>query len=95
MLRSMSRVMAVTVVAFSLFLVTAPAAQAKPGKLGKPRAAQQETLLERAMAWLSGIVLISVTGADEEPVLVGDDDDRLYGGPCIDPLGRPCEDVQP
>ncbi len=92
MFRSMSRVLAVPVIAFSLFLVTAPVAQAKPDKPVKRRAAQQETLLQQAMAWLSRIVLSSEISAIK-PAPGGTE--PIQGGPCIDPLGRPCDDIQP
>lgn len=93
MFRSMSRVLAVPVVAFSLFLVTAPVAQAKPDKPVKRRAAQQETLLQQTMAWLSRIVLSSEI-LEMKPA-PPEGTDPLQGGPCIDPWGRPCDDILP
>jgi hypothetical protein len=93
MFRTMSRVVVVAVVLFSLAILCAPVAQARPLD-GQPSVRAEQSWLDAALAWMNSLLngsnaqLQSATAASDllpPPTTLL----QPMSGSCIDPEGRP------
>lgn len=96
MFQSMSRFAAVAVVALTLVLLAAPAAQARSFDLAGPSLNAGPGWFDAALSWLGQVLFGEEQPAQQkaianEVVPAPDMDDyaRLNTGSCIDPEGRP------
>jgi hypothetical protein len=84
MFRFLSRVVVVSVFAFSLNFATVPAAQARPSEGGRTVANASSNWVEQAVEWLNRILGKQEKRSQDSKKLVAND-----GGSCIDPWGNP------
>jgi hypothetical protein len=84
MFRFFSRVVVVSVFAFSLNFATVPAAQAKPSEGGRTATNVSRTWVQEAVEWLERVLGKQEKGSQDPKKLTAND-----GGVCIDPMGNP------